>query len=208
MKSNPNKTLKEHFQTNLLFFCYTINMSSVVDQRDGEKVIITLRKNPIILNKQIFRFLLLVGLSVASLIYFTNQYAVLAAICVLLISLSYGFYHFLIWFYDAYIITTKRVVCVHQKTLFSREYNEADLETIQEVTYTIKGVIATIFQYGTVLVRTNTGVKLELTGLSDPDEVQDMIRSLAKSVIKKGGEPKKEIITDENADFNAETKKK
>jgi uncharacterized membrane protein YdbT with pleckstrin-like domain len=183
-------------------------MSTVVDQRDGEKVIITLRKNPIILNKQIFRFLLLVGLSVASLIYFTNQYAVLAAICVLLISLSYGFYHFLIWFYDAYIITTKRVVCVHQKTLFSREYNEADLETIQEVTYTIKGVIATIFQYGTVLVRTNTGVKLELTGLSDPDEVQDMIRSLAKSVIKKGGEPKKGIITDENADFNAETKKK
>ncbi len=183
-------------------------MSTIVDQKEGEKVIITLRKNPIILNKQIFRFLLLFCLSVGAIIFFTNQYAVLGAVAVLLASLSYGFYHFLIWFYDSYIITTKRIICVDQKTLFSREYSEADLETIQDVNYSIKGIIATIFQYGTVSIRTNTGTKLELSGLSDPAEIQEMVRALAKNIPKKSGEPKKEMSAKELVEFIDKIKKK
>jgi membrane protein YdbS with pleckstrin-like domain len=98
-----------------------------------------------------------------------------------------------------------RIICVNQKSLFSREFIETDIEKIQDVTYAMKGVFATLFKYGTVTVRTSTGLNIELTDLSDPDEVQEMIRNLAEVVHKK---QKKEMSAQELIDFITQSHKK
>ncbi len=161
-------------------------MASVITPKPGEEVLATLRKNPNKLGKQIFWFLLILILAVLGFIFFvTNEIVMTISLVFLGIALAYGFYHFLVWFYDVYIITNLRVLCVNQKSLFSREFIETDLDKIQNVTYSIKGVFATIFKYGSVKIHTSTGVDLELTDLSGPDEVQEMIRNLADVTHKK-----------------------
>jgi uncharacterized membrane protein YdbT with pleckstrin-like domain len=154
-------------------------MAVSITQKPGEEILLTLRKNPNKFSASISKFLLLFLAGVLLFVFFQNQYVLLAAIIILLVAFSYGLYYFILWFYDVYIITNKRVVLVNQKSLFSREFVETDIEKIQDVTYSIKGIFATIFKYGTVQIRTSTGLNLELTDLSDPDEIQEMLKNLA-----------------------------
>ena len=94
---------------------------------------------------------------------------------------------------------------MNQKSLFSREFIETDLDKIQNVTYSISGVFATIFKYGSVKVHTSTGVDVELSDLSDPDEIQEMIKNLADITNKKQN---KEMTAQELIEFIAKNHKK
>ncbi|MEI7690431.1 MAG: PH domain-containing protein [bacterium] len=160
-------------------------MPSVITPRDGEKVLLTLRKNPNKFGKQIIKGLIFLLIPILAFIFFNNQIILTIAVVLLLMFLIYTLYYFLIWFYDVYIITNIRIICVNRHSLFSQEFSETDLSKIQDVTYSIKGIFATMFKYGTVNIRTSTGLTLELSDLSDPDEVQEMIRSLADVTHKK-----------------------
>jgi membrane protein YdbS with pleckstrin-like domain len=180
-------------------------MASVITPKEGEKVLLTLRKNPNKFSKEIAKGLLLVILAVLGFLFFSNNIIITIAIVILALAFVYGLYYFILWFYDVYIITNMRIICVNQKSLFSREFIETDIEKIQDVTYAMKGVFATLFKYGTVTVRTSTGLNIELTDLSDPDEVQEMIRNLAEVVHKK---QKKEMSAQELIDFITQSHKK
>ena len=179
-------------------------MAVSITQKPGEEVLLTLRKNPNKFSKSIMKFLLLGIVGALLLMFFQNQYAVLAALVILLVAFVYGLYYFILWFYDVYIITNLRIVTVNQKSLFSREFVETDLDKIQDVTYSIKGLFATVFKYGTVTIRTSTGLNLELTDLSDPDEIQEMIKNLADVTHK---HQKKDMSAQELIDFIQTSKK-
>ena len=161
-------------------------MANIITPKEGEEVLLTLRKNPNKFGKQIFWFLLLLVIAVLGFVFFySNTIVATIALVVLAASLVYGFYYLIVWFYDVYIVTNMRVLCVNQKSLFSREFIETDIEKIQDVTYSIKGIFATIFKYGAVKIHTSTGREIELTDLSDPGEIQEMIRNLADVTHKK-----------------------
>jgi uncharacterized membrane protein YdbT with pleckstrin-like domain len=168
----------------------------IITPKEGEKVLFHIRKNFAKFHKEIFKFLVGFGISVFLFLSFSNQIVVTVAVGLLIVSLAYAFYNFLIWYYDVYIITNKRLIVVEQKGLFNREFAEMDLGQINDVTFSIKGIFATILQYGTVIVKGN-GSTLELTDLSDPDEVQEMLKKLSE-VNRKGKEPEnisaKELI--------------
>lgn len=174
-------------------------MPSVITPKEGEQVLLTLRKNPNKFGKNIFITLIMASIAVLGFVFFaTNNIIASASLIVLLLALIYAFYYFLIWFYDIYIITNIRIICVNQKSLFTREFVETDLAKIDDVTYSIRGVFATIFKFGTVTVRTSTGLNIELTDLSDPDEIQEMIKNLADVTHKKNN---KEMSAQELIDF-------
>jgi uncharacterized membrane protein YdbT with pleckstrin-like domain len=155
-------------------------MSTIITPKNGEKVYFTIRKSLFRLVKPFLKVILLYLFSIFVLIYSPNEIFTIIAIVVLLFALSYTFYYFLLWFYDVYIITNQRVICVEQKSLFSKEFAEIDLADIKDVTYAIKGVAATLFRYGTVKIKSEDGT-LELEGLSEPDEVQEMLKKLSEN---------------------------
>jgi len=180
-------------------------MPGVITPRDGEKVLLTLRKNPNKFSKQIAKGLAFLVVIILAFIFFNNQIILTVAILLLLLLLIYVLYYFLIWFYDVYIITNIRIICANRHSLFSQEFSETDLSKIQDVTYSIKGIFATMFKYGTVNVRTSTGLTLELSDLSDPDEIQEMIRGLADVTHKKQGQ---EMSAKELIEYIAKNHKK
>jgi uncharacterized membrane protein YdbT with pleckstrin-like domain len=66
-------------------------------------------------------------------------------------------YGFLIWidyYYDLWIITDKRLINIEQKGLFMRKTSELDYAKVQDVSVDIKGFLATVLNYGDVLVQT------------------------------------------------------
>lgn len=66
-------------------------------------------------------------------------------------------YSFIIWFdyyLDVWIITSKRVINVEQKGLFSRHVSELSFLQIQDISTDISGFIPTVLSYGHVHIQT------------------------------------------------------
>jgi len=80
------------------------------------------------------------------------------------------------YYLDIWIVTSNRVVNIDQKGLFNREVSTLQIERIQDVTFEINGIVATILGFGDVHVQT-AGEKEEflIKGISNPEGVKRKI---------------------------------
>lgn len=98
------------------------------------------------------------------------------------LSVALFFYSsFLIYYLDMLIITNDRMVEVSQRNLFSRTVSELDLYKIQDTTSDVSGVIATIFNYGTLSIQSAAEKeRFVFEDLPDPNNVRRKIMDLAE----------------------------
>lgn len=85
---------------------------------------------------------------------FPARYQTIAVVIWYLVVLMYVFEKFLTWFFNLCIVTDERIVDVDFHNLTSRRIADAELDKIQDVTFTNTGVVGTIFNFGNVLVQT------------------------------------------------------
>jgi hypothetical protein len=71
-----------------------------------------------------------------------------------LVLLMFVYEQFLSWFFNLSIITDERIIDVDFINLTSKKISDAELDKIQDVTFTNNGVFGTIFNYGDVIVQT------------------------------------------------------
>lgn len=86
------------------------------------------------------------------------------------------------WGNTIYVLTNERIICVQQLSWFSRSVSESTLENIMFISHKIQGMIGTIFNFGSVNIRTS-GVTEEETvfqQVSDPYQVQQQITKMQK----------------------------
>lgn len=115
----------------------------------------------------------------------TYLWGVIILIIWLIVGLVYGFYQWFVWYFDSFVITDRRIINIDQQTLFRRKVSEADLENVQDSAYTIDGMLASMFDFGTVSVRTaSEGTGMRLSGVPDPKRVQETIMDLTRKVNK------------------------
>ncbi len=96
-----------------------------------------------------------------------------------LILLMYVFEKFLSWFFNATIITDERIVDVDFINLTTKKVADAELDKIQDVTFTNSGAMGTIFNYGDVLVQTAAEVtEFVFENVPSPDEVAKILQHL------------------------------
>ena len=141
-------------------------------------------------------FSLLVLAMVVYFVGFSRIFSSLALLIILsiwlLIVLVYGFFEWAIWYLDLYILTDKRIIDIEQNTLFSRQVSETDLARVQDVTFEIKGILATFFNYGNVKVETaGSETVITLDQIAEPERMQKMIFNQSRGYdIKKQSEGK------------------
>jgi uncharacterized membrane protein YdbT with pleckstrin-like domain len=58
------------------------------------------------------------------------------------------------WQRTALIVTDQRLVDIDQHGFFNRLITEVDLNEVEEISFKVKGLVATIFRFGSVLIRT------------------------------------------------------
>ena len=152
---------------------------ATITPKEGEEVLLYLRKNLFVFYKQIIIFLLAFVAAVLAVV-FLYQYTVvtITAVVVLVLALGYFFYYFSIWYYDIYVVTNMRVIALGRKSLFHKEFAEIGHKEIIDVSYVVKGFWATIFHFGTISMKLISGEIVELVNISSPDTVQENIKNL------------------------------
>jgi uncharacterized membrane protein YdbT with pleckstrin-like domain len=88
---------------------------------------------------------------------------------------TFGFIlaNFLGWFINIYIVTNERIVDIDFYYLLNKDFSQAELNKVQDISFITKGLLSTIFNYGEVVVQTaSESPNLEF------DKVVETIRSL------------------------------
>lgn len=92
------------------------------------------------------------------------------------------FQYFMDYYLDTWIVTSRRIINIEQSGLFHRTMSELRLYRVQDVTASINGLWATIFNYGEVEVQT-AGEKLRFTfeQVRHPNDVSKAILELSET---------------------------
>lgn len=107
-----------------------------------------------------------------------NKEAVYTAVfsLAILYNILYIFFAWLLRYLNITILTTKHFVEIKQMAPFSRKTSVLDLGSIEDVSATQKGILATLFHYGGVLVQTAGELpNFNIYGVGDPSLIQRKI---------------------------------
>jgi membrane protein YdbS with pleckstrin-like domain len=169
-----------------------MTIANFIKKKDYEKIVYVLRRHwitfiPIVL---FFLFLLLIPV----IIYYFLNIAVMAwqeneiiyPLLVLfggiyyLVTLAFFSFRFVEFYLDVGIVTNDRVLDVEQLGLFSRSISELDLFRIQDVSTEVHGVLATIFQFGDVVIKTaSSNAHIIFRNVSNPNEIRENLIRLS-----------------------------
>jgi len=96
----------------------------------------------------------------------------------LLLSTLSGFVVWTHYYLDLWIITDRRIILVEQIHFFNRNVAIFRLERMQDIEFTIKGLIQTFFNYGTLSAQTagHSESNFKSTGMPNPDDLQAIIQ--------------------------------
>jgi hypothetical protein len=96
--------------------------------------------------------------------------------------------NFLLWFFNVYIITDKKILDMDFHGLLYKNISEATLDNIEDVTSNVKGTFGVIFNIGDVFIQTAAEQReFEFHGIHNPAKVRDMIADLVHEIRKRGG---------------------
>lgn len=176
-----------------IFSAFSQNPKGVTfqTQKDNEVIILFLRSHSItniswiavsliliIVPIIILTFLPTFGidfLSSAQTILFTTIYTLLYY----LIVFSYIFISFLHWFYNVFIVTSRRVVDIDYSDIVVHNIAVTNLSHIQDVHYIQSGFIPTFFNYGDIFVQTAGNERnFEALSIPKPREATHIIGDL------------------------------
>lgn len=95
---------------------------------------------------------------------------------------------FLVWtdyYLDVLVVTSKRVIDIEQKGIFSREVAAFRLDRIQDVTVNISGVIATFLEFGNIHIQTaGETADIIVRGIPDPHHIRETISRLQDAEVE------------------------
>lgn len=162
-------------------------------QGKDEQLCFLLRRHPItnlgwILNSIFLLFLpvLLMALSnyleLNTFKYIRADTQVLFIVLWYLLTLFFTFESFLIWYFNIYIITNKRVIDIDFKGLWSKRISEApSLESVEDVTYETNKFLHILFDYGDIFMQTAAEkTEFEFKSIPKPALVHDKLTDLVQ----------------------------
>lgn len=107
-----------------------------------------------------------------------------------LLTMAFALESFLFWYFNIYIVTNIHVLDINFRSMLSRDITEVELNDIQSVSSDIKGVVRSLFHYGTVVAKTAAQHHdIEFVNVPQPDFVADTIQDLREKYIHPGSHP-------------------
>lgn len=134
-------------------------------QKTDEKIVLFVRRHLISFLPTVFLTFLMMVLPIVILSITINnfmltkysnlfQYFVLGSSAYILFILTFFIVNWIDYYFDILIITDSRLVNIEQNGLFNRQISQVDLLRVQDVSTSVKGIIPTMFNYGSVVVQT------------------------------------------------------
>jgi hypothetical protein len=177
--------------------CFAVSPTGIrfETQEDEEQIVLFLREHLI---TQVPPVLLTLLMIVAPLLVFPliphmvkvpvtfhAGYFVVGTIFWYVMTFGLAIMNFLRWYYNIYIVTNKRIVDIDFMHLLYKEFSEARIEKIQDISFKSGGILAAFFDYGDVFVETAAEMpNLEYSNVPKPDEVVETISKLLEDMPK------------------------
>lgn len=149
---------------------------TIQNQADDEEIVRIWRHHPVTLVPPAFRVLLFALIPVILLIItgfalFGSPLLFGLFVVILALVVTYAAYEWVSWWGDVYILTNYRVIDVEQHGFFHRNFSEATLGKIQDISHEVSGFLPTVFNFGTVLVQTAGSLpNIDLNEVKDPQK--------------------------------------
>ncbi len=173
--------------------CFSVNPSDVrfETQEEKEKVILFLRQH-IIVNVPwiVITIVLLISPTILLPVFFRivnftfmppAGYVVVGTLFWYLATFGFALANFIGWYFNIYIVTNERIVDIDFYYLLYKQFSEAELTKIQDISYNTGGILATLFNYGNVLIETaGETPNIEFDRVPFPEKVVQTIRSLTE----------------------------
>lgn len=163
--ARPNKI---HFQT----------------QKPGEEVVLLLRRHWV----TNVRWLLIAVLMIAGplslrffplIVFLPTRFQIMVVICWYLLTTAFVFEQFLSWYFNVYIVTSKRVIDLDFYNIIYYNQAQADLDEITDMNVTVSGVGRLFFNYGDLIVETaGQTPNIEFYSVPNPRKVMQIIEGL------------------------------
>lgn len=170
-------------------------LSKIIHQKPYEKIEYLLHRHAITFIPKTILFIILMAIPVALYFLLDNLYpellnsekifpiAVLAASVYYLSIYLFAYAQFVEFYLDMWIVTNDRIIDIRQKALFARTVSEMDLYRIQDTTASVKGIFATLFNYGNLQVRTAAAggsADVIFYNIPNPNELRESLIQLAE----------------------------
>lgn len=169
---------------NCLVSSFCINPKIRFETQDNnENIILLLRAHPITKMLCIFNAIVLLAIVIILSILFSNFLTVGQMVLIngvaLVFILSYIWFNFLEWYFNAGIVTNERIVDIDFSNVTYKEVSEAKLTKIEDITSKSSGYFSALFNYGDIFVQTAGELKnIEFYSVPKPTEVVDIISDL------------------------------
>lgn len=176
--------------------------SSVPKFDEGENVLFLTRQHTFFLIRSLS--LPLIAYVVFSVLVFRflpglakGIHPLVAVALFLLVVLGWGFWAYLEWENDQYIITNKRIITIKRIYRFYENRQETGLSKVQDVTLKIPSLIASLLGYGDLIVATAgvTGT-LRFSRIPYPEQAKEIIFSELQSVKDREDSDRQKAIRD------------
>ena len=156
-------------------------------QREGEELLFIFRRHIIAMRKGFYGLLIPFALlSIPPLIWQDNLELFLLPLIVLALGLLIFAYHFIMWYFTVYIVTSERVRQVTQRGFFGKDVVELRLSKIQNISYNIPGFSGELFGYGTIVIQTFVG-DLVIHKVEHPDKTYNKLQDAVMNAIEGQG---------------------
>ena len=153
-------------------------------QETDEEIALLLRKHWITNLSWLFLSLVLL-LSPLTLKFFPileflpSRFQLMALIAWYLLTCGFIFENFLSWYFNVYIVTTRRVIDLDFYHLVYYNQAQADLAQITDMNLTIAGTIGVVFNFGNLVIETAAEApNLEFEAVPNPRKVMKIIDEL------------------------------
>lgn len=153
-------------------------------QREGEELLFVFRRHMIAMRKGFY--LLIIPFLIGSMPFLIWQD--MSLFIWPFIGLGLGLllfsYHFLMWYFTIYIVTTERIRQVTQRGFFGKDVVELNLSKIQNISYNVPGLTGELFGFGTIVIQTYVG-DLVINKVEHPDKIYNKLQDAVALTSKK-----------------------
>lgn len=178
---------RRHHNRFSAFWQYPDKVNFETKEKD-EKVVLLLRQHPIVnIGWILIAVLMLLVPTVVGMLgvfsSFPPKFKLIIDLTWYLITLAFIMESFLDWFFNVYIVTNLRIIDIDFVNLIYKNVSDANIDKIQNVSYSMGGVARTVFNYGDVVIQTAAEIQeFEFGAVPNPPKVAKIIEDL---VIKK-----------------------
>lgn len=95
---------------------------------------------------------------------------------------GYALLKFSEWYFHVGLMTNKRLVDIDMHSILSKNVAETEIAAVEDVTYVQKGILQSVFNYGTVSIQTEAiEANFEFDKIPRPSQVAEIVNELASA---------------------------